>query len=545
MQRKVALPCGIFLRAAFAVVLLAGAGLGQSSQSAPDRAAEVGEVLRQGQELELEHRWGEALSHYENAVRQFPNDHGLQRRFEFTRLHYDLTRRYDDHSYREALGRTSLAEALEVYSEVLLKIDAHHVEAPNWKQLVERGTNSLEVALSEPAFVDRHVPQADTNALNEFRYELRRLLGSRTIQSRHDARNAVAWAAGLSQTRLGLEPQAVVQEYTCGAANTLDVYSAYLTPGQLTDVYAQIEGNFVGLGVELRADDGALLIVRVIKGSPAEKNGIRAGDRIVTVDGQSTRELNTDQAANLLQGEAGSTAVLAVISPGQEPRNIDVRRQRVEVPSVDDVRMLDSNMGVGYLKLTCFQKTTCRDLDAALWNLHRAGMKSLIVDVRGNPGGLLVTAVDVADKFVDQGVIVSTRGRSAQEDFTYSARQLGTWRVPLVVLIDHDSASAAEIFAGAIRHHRRGTIIGTRSYGKGSVQGIFPLSQTGAGVRLTTSKFYSPNGRPYSHVGVEPDVEVRQTARPIDGTADLQPTTDDDPVLTAAQQAAAQLVAQR
>ena len=113
----------------------------------------------------------------------------------------------------------------------------------------------------------------------------------------------------------------------------------------------------------------------------------------------------------------------------------------------------------------------------------------------------------------------------------------------LGVLLGH--SSAAEIFAGAIRHHRRGTIIGTRSYGKGSVQGVFPLSQTGAGVRLTTSKFYSPNGRPYSRVGVEPDLEVRQTARPIDGVADLRPTTDDDPVLTAAQQAAAQLVAQR
>jgi len=535
----------MLLRAAFTVLLLGGVGLAQSSQSAPDRASEVREVLRQGQELEVDHRWGEALSHYEEAVRQFPDDHGLQRRFEFTRLHYDLTRRYDDHSYREALDRTSLTQALDVYSEVLLKIEAHHVEAPNWKQLVERGTNSLEVALSEPAFLDRHVPQADTDALNEFRYELRRLLGARVIQSRRDARNAVAWAAELAETRLALAPPAVVLEYTCGASNTLDVYSAYLTPGQLTDIYAQIEGNFVGLGVELRADDGALLIVRVIRGSPAQKSGILAGDRIVTVDGQSTRELNTDQAANLLQGEVGSVAELVVISPDREPRDVNVRRQRVEVPSVDEVRVIDSTLGVGYLKLTCFQKTTSRDVDAALWDLHRAGMKSLIMDLRGNPGGVLDIAVDVADKFIDQGVIVSTAGRSAQENFTYSARQVGTWRVPLVVLIDHDSASAAEIFAGAIRHHRRGTIVGTRSYGKGSVQRICPLSLTGAGLRLTTSKFYSPSGRPYSRVGVEPDVEVRQTARPIDGSADLPPTTGDDPALSVALQAVAQLVAQR
>ena len=180
--------------------------------------------------------------------------------------------------------------------------------------------------------------------------------------------------------------------------------------------------------------------------------------------------------------------------------------------------------GVGYFKLTCFQKTTARDLDAALWKLHRDGMRSLVIDVRGNPGGLLVSAVEVVDRFVDRGIIVSTRGRIAQEDYTYSAHEQGKWRVPLVVLIDQDSASAAEIFAGAIRDHHRGTIVGVRSFGKGSVQGIFPLDGSNAGMRLTTAKFYSPNGSPFSGVGVEPDVVVllaaqhnHVVARPING----------------------------
>ena len=143
-------------------------------------------------------------------------------------------------------------------------------------------------------------------------------------------------------------------------------------------------------------------------------------------------------------------------------------------------------------------------------------MKSLVIDVRGNPGGLLVSAVEVADRFVDRGVIVSTRGRSAQEDFTYSAHEQGKWQMPLVVIIDQDSASAAEIFAGAIRDHHRGTIVGVRSFGKGSVQGIFPLDESNAGVRLTTAKFYSPNGRPYSRVGVEPDIRRCVLAAPAD-----------------------------
>jgi len=266
-----------------------------------------------------------------------------------------------------------------------------------------------------------------------------------------------------------------------------------------------------------------LAIIRVIGGSPAEEAGVRPGDRILAVDGQATASLSTEQAANMLQGPEGSVVVVTLAAPGGQPRQVSVRRRVVEVPSVDRVGLIDRQYGVGYLRLACFQKTTARDLDAALWKLHNEGMRSLVIDVRGNPGGLLVSAVEAVDRFVERGVIVSTRGRSAQEDYTYSAHEQGKWRMPLVVLVDQDSASAAEIFAGAIRDHRRGTIVGTRSFGKGSVQGIFPLDASNAGMRLTTAKFYSPSGRPYSGVGVEPDVPVQRdanrhlAAKPIEG----------------------------
>jgi carboxyl-terminal processing protease len=245
--------------------------------------------------------------------------------------------------------------------------------------------------------------------------------------------------------------------------------------------------------------------------------------------------MNTDQAADLLQGQEGSIARLVVVGVDEVRRRLSVRREHVEVPSVDDVKMIDRDSGVAYLKLTCFQKTTSRDLDTALWKLHREGMRCLIMDLRGNPGGLLTASVEVADKFVEEGVLVSTRGRSTLEDFNYTAHKAGTWRVPLVVLIDGESASASEIFAGAIRDHRRGNIVGQRSYGKGSVQGIFPLSLAGAGVRLTTAKFYSPLGHPISNVGVQPDIVVHRTARPV-GEGQVAAIADpvDDPVLGAA-----------
>ncbi len=223
---------------------------------------------------------------------------------------------------------------------------------------------------------------------------------------------------------------------------------------------------------------------------------------------------------------------LTIQSANLAARKVVVRRQHVEVPSIDDVKLVDRQQGIGYLKLTCFQKTTSRDLDAALWRLNREGMRSLIMDLRGNPGGLLTSSVEVADKFVNEGVIVSTRGRSSLEDYNYTAHKAGTWDVPLVVLIDGDSASASEIFAGAIRDHNRGTIIGQRSYGKGSVQGIFPLTTAGAGVRLTTAKFYSPSGAAISKVGVKPHIEVRRTAKPTDEVASAG--ADQDDVLSAA-----------
>jgi len=271
------------------------------------------------------------------------------------------------------------------------------------------------------------------------------------------------------------------------------------------------------------------LIVHVIPGSPAEKAGIREGDRIVAVDGQTTSSLSTDEAAALLTGAEGTWVQVTAYAPGQQQRVVRVRREHVDVPSLEGVKIADADFGVAYIRVPAFQKTTSRDLEAALWELHRQGMRSLVLDLRGNPGGLLTASVEVADKFLTKGGIVSTRGRSSQEDFNYQAHYGGTWRVPLVVLIDGDSASASEIFAGAIKDNHRGLLVGDRSYGKGSVQGIFPLGYASAGIRLTTAKFFSPNGQAISHHGVAPDrlVKVHQVARPTDQGLVIEPTAQD------------------
>ena len=504
--------------------------------------AEIDDLLRRGQQLEAERRWGEAVALYEDALRETPGDANLTQHHELAKIHYDLGRRYHDSSYVRSLGTLDQKAALALYGEVLAKIQSHYVVQPDWAGLVRRGTAGLEVALGESNFASKTSLQATRPQIDAFRQQLVRDMQARSPKTLQQAVDAVTAAAQLAQQQLQLSPTAVILEYACGATAGLDEYSSFLTGDQLNDVYSQIEGNFVGLGIELKASEGSLLIVKVITGSPAERSGLRAQDRIVAVGAKSTAELNTDQAADLLQGVEGSSVEVTVQTAGSSPRKLNIRREHVEVPSVDDIKIVDSDYGIGYVKLSCFQKTTNRDLDAALWKLQREGMRSLIIDLRGNPGGLLTASVEVVDKFVDDGIIVSTRGRNSLEDYNYTAHKAGTWRVPLVVLIDGDSASASEIFAGAIRDHRRGTIIGQRSYGKGSVQGIFPLTAAGAGVRLTTAKFYSPSGKPISKVGVQPDVLVRRAAKPVAGQP---PVAGEDEVLAAGLQSARRQTAKR
>ncbi|MCG8450473.1 MAG: S41 family peptidase [Pirellulales bacterium] len=482
-------------------------------ESAPSTS--LGAVLEKGRTLEVNDRWGEALSYYEDALKEHRNNATLRERYDLSKLHYSLDRRYRDRSFRQSISSLSSQQSLSLLSELLQKTNTHYVNTPAWRNLGVRGTTAVEIALADHDFLKSNNLQVAPQQLASIRRQLYQLLSRQHIDNSRSLVAYVSEVARLLEARLRLRPTAAIMEFVSAAANGLDDYSAYLTSDQLREVYSQIEGNFVGLGVELKAEEGALLIVHVIPGSPAERAGIQAKDRIVAVDGKSTAEMSTDEAASMLTGAEGTWVRVTAYSPGTQPRVLNIRREHVEVPSLENVKIIEPDFGVAYIRIPTFQKSTARDLETALWDLHRRGMRSLILDLRGNPGGLLTASVEVADKFLTQGNIVSTRGRSAQEDFNYQAHYGGTWRVPLVVLIDGDSASASEIFAGAIKDNNRGRVIGAPSYGKGSVQGIFPLGYAGAGVRLTTAKFFSPSGVPISHRGVEPHDYVRSNSHTV------------------------------
>ena len=486
------------------------------------RTVTAQQFLQEGTEYEQAQQWAEALNHYQKALKKFPTDVQLKQRRAVARIHFDLDRRYSDSSFVRTIAETDSSTSLNVYAEILLKIQSYYVDQPNWADLASYGLTSLEVALMSPEFRRINIPHVTDEQIRTTILSTRQRLSKISVNNRHDAYIVASSTAQNLHDTIGLSAQATAYEFVCGAISALDPYSAFMSSNQFSETMSQIEGNFVGLGVELRTHEDHLEIVSVIPGGSAGQGGVVKGDRIVAVDQQRVTDIGSERAADLMRGLEG-TFVSITLNRNRQSQTVQLERRRVEIPSVDQVGIVDAQAGIGYIRLTNFQKTTARDFDAALWQLHRDGMRSLIVDVRGNPGGLLSASVEVADRFVGQGVIVSTRGRNPMEDYVHRANGASTWKVPLVVLVDENSASASEIFAAAIRDHQRGVIVGSQSYGKGSVQGIFPLNVSGGGIRLTTAKFYSPTGKAISEVGVKADVLVRESAK-----YDPQTVTGDD-----------------
>ncbi len=496
------------------ILILSTTGSAVNAQSHVQKTttSDIESVLRNGRSLESDGRWGEALGVYQAALKLNPKNELLKTRRAVSRIHYDLDRRYSDASFIQSVDSTDGATAASVYAEVLLKIQSYYVDEPDWAELASYGLTSLEVALLSKDFRAKHVPHLTADQVQSEIMKNRAVADQTIVNTRHEAYQFASTIAQSLEQRTGLPAQAVTYEFICGAISALDPYSAFMSNTQYSETMSQIEGNFVGLGVELKTHSNELEIVSVIPGGSADAGGLIKGDRIMSVDQQRVNEVGSERAADMLRGTEGSFVTLT-IDRGNGSKAVTLERKRVEIPSVDQVSIVDTQNGVGYIRLTNFQKTTARDFDAALWKLHRKGMRSLIVDVRGNPGGLLSASVEVADRFVTNGIIVSTRGRNTLENYTHRANLERTWRVPLVVLIDENSASASEIFAAAISDHKRGKIVGSRSYGKGSVQGIFPLTVAGGGVRLTTAKFYSPTGRAISQAGVSADYDVVQQGK--------------------------------
>src|SRR5512134_408939 len=293
-----------------------------------------------------------------------------------------------------------------------------------------------------------------------------------------------------------------------GMLQTLDPHSSYLTPDMLKQVEVETKGVFGGLGIEIGLKDGSRTVISPIEDTPAFRAGLQAGDKIIRIENEPTRDMNVMDAVKRLRGEPGTKVTIWIAREGlTEPRSYTITRDVIKIKSVKSKAMGD---GIAYVKLTQFQADTDGELEKALQALgkEKSGMKGLVLDLRNNPGGLLDQAVKVADKFLESGLIVYTDGRIENQKFKYFARKEKTYLgFPMVVLVNAGSASASEIVAGALQDHGRAILLGAPTFGKGSVQTIIPM-EDGSAIRLTTARYYTPNGRSIQAKGIEPDIAV-------------------------------------
>jgi carboxyl-terminal processing protease len=310
-------------------------------------------------------------------------------------------------------------------------------------------------------------------------------------------------------------PKELIYSAIKGTLRGLDPHSSFLDPESYREMQVETSGSFGGLGIEITLRDDMLTVVAPIEGTPAHRAGLQPGDRIVKIDGISSKDMQLADAVKRMRGRPGSKVTISVGREGwTEPRDIDIVREQIRVQSV---RTHDLGQGIGYLRLRQFQEQTAHDVEAALDKFVKSGAKALVLDLRNNPGGLLTAAVEVSEKFLDDGkLVVYTEGRVRNQNMRFAAHAKKPYsQLPMVVLVNQGSASASEIVAGALQDYGRAVLVGTQTFGKGSVQTIIPLSD-GSGLRLTTAKYFTPKGRSIHGKGIAPDivVEVPKEANP-------------------------------
>jgi len=296
-----------------------------------------------------------------------------------------------------------------------------------------------------------------------------------------------------------------------GVLQSLDPYSAYMSPELFKEMQTDTRGEFGGLGIEIGMEAGVVKVISPIEGTPAEKAGIKAGDYIVKIGKDQVQGKSLMEAVKLMRGPVGTSIDLTIRRKNvKKPLEFKVIRKIIEIKSVSS-KLLSKERNIGYLRLKSFNENSDNQFLKTIKKFEKKSkIKGYVIDLRNNPGGLLTQAINITDFFLDDGEIVSTKGRKISETRKFFARKGDeTKGKPIVILINNGSASASEIFAGALKDHKRAIILGENSYGKGSVQSIIPL-RNGGGMRLTISKYYLPSGKSISEVGVTPDIIVEE-----------------------------------
>jgi carboxyl-terminal processing protease len=459
--------------------------------------------------------WEKACEAYDALLRlERGRPETRARFFHCLRRYYQVLRQQDE-SYRKEVLTLGYPQTLKIYQFVLTSLKEESVARGevSFAKMFRNGLEELRHALADPVFVRYNLPAATSADVEAFR----QYLGAgwdvriRAVRTPQQAVSLVREVAIEALSQLNLNATVVVMEFTCGACYAIDDYTAYLTPAQLRELCQALKGEMVGVGLRLASIDGKMVLAEVMPGSPAAKvtPTLDKGDILVAIDHKPMANLPPETAMSLLQGETGTKVEVEIFSPAHGPRRLTLKRNTVFVASVPTPHI--KRYGIGYLRINCFQDSTPQEVDAALASLAKLEMKALILDLRGNGGGKFEAAIDTARRFLAAGVITSTQNPDTRRNTIYHARNPGAFALPLVVLIDADTASAAEVLAGALKENHRARLVGEPTFGKGCIQGLLRLSaQSGelgaGGLRITVSRFMSPRGHPYTGKGVTPHI---------------------------------------
>ncbi len=491
-------------------------------------AKRVRQLRKQAEAYERQHDWDRACETYETLLRLDRTLPGVRDRYRNALRRYYQVKRHRDDTYQKYVLTLKYPQALRLYEFVLVNLlegalDKQRLEPG---RLLRKGVEELSNALSDPTFCQAHLRGLRPQDTEAFRDYLRRywvLPGA--VLTRAQVLEQVREVAMRALTALDLNPTTAVMEFTCGACYAIDDYTVYLTPGQFRELAELLKGEYVGVGMRLAAVDGKLVIDDIIAGSPAatEVDGagvpkVQVGQQVLSIDKKLAANLSPEGAMRLLEGEAGTDVeLLVLLADGMTANKVTLRRRPFVIPSVSSQMQSGA---VGYLRIACFQETTLADLDGALADLTKQGMKALILDLRGNSGGLFEVAVETVRRFLTRGLIVTTRHQDPRvKPGVYRANNPAALTLPMVVLVDGETASAAEIVAGALKENKRARVVGQTTFGKGCSQGLLRLptqnllklpptpggNPTG-GIRLTVERFFSPAGYAYSGRGVVPHV---------------------------------------
>jgi carboxyl-terminal processing protease len=491
-----------------------------------------------GNEAEKRGAWLEACRWYDEALRKERTHPGTRAAYVRCLRRLQILCRHRDPSYADALARLTPTQGYEIYKQLLGVVASAYVDRHRTSPatLFQQGLQELRFALEEDAFRHRYLADIPPDALAAFKGRLASW-GARRITTATDACDQLMAVVSAAQkegvvNRQGLVPVFCL-EFAAGACNTLDEYSGLIPPGHMGLVQVALRGKQVGVGLELASYEDRVQVSRVYPKGPAAEAGLIREDRIVRIDRMMVEEMDAEAVTERLRGEAGSVIEVEFIrlSDPLRPRHtVKLTRRAVALPSVEfELMELPGGIPIGYLSINHFQDSTLQEVKEALasWNVTSPGggiIKGLILDLRGNPGGLFKPAVQVAELFLTEGVIVV--GQSPLKDYNkpFRVEAAGPVQMPLVVLIDGETASAAEVLAGALKEGRAGRVptrlLGWPTYGKGSIQCLIgmdrpPLDKLPGGVRLTVARLFSPTNQPYTGRGVEPHDLVQPGTDPV------------------------------